>query len=73
MLFFDIYLGMFILVLSSYVIDAILYVDTVRDTSQNVGISGVEEGFVRYKTKRVEFIILFLLSLYCFLRKCDKM
>lgn len=73
MLFFDIYLGMFILVLSSYVIDAILYVDTVRDTSQNVGISGVEEGFVRYKTKRVELIILFLLSLYCFLRKCDKM
>lgn len=73
MLFFDIYLGMFILVLSSYVIDAVLYVDTVRDTSQNVGISGVEEGFVRYKTKRVEFIILFLLSLYCFLRKCDKM
>lgn len=73
MLFFDIYLGMFIPVLSSYVIDAILYVDTVRDTSQNVGISGVEEGFVRYKTKRVEFIISFLLSLYCFLRKCDKM
>ena len=73
MLFFDIYLGLFIPVLSSYVIDAVLYVDTVRDTSQNVGISGVEEGFVRYKTKRVEFIILFLLSLYCFLRKCDKM
>lgn len=73
MLFFDIYLGIFIPVLSSYVIEPILYVDTVRDTSQNVGISGVEEGFVRYKTKRVEFIILFLLSLYCFLRKCDKM
>ena len=73
MLFFDIYLGMFVPVLSSYVIDAVLYVDTVRDTSQNVGISGVEEGFVRYKTKRVELIIFFLLPLYCFLRKCDKM
>lgn len=69
MLFFDIYLGMFILVLSSYVIDAVLYVDTVRDTSQNAGISGVEEGFVRYKTKRVELIIFFLLPLYCPLRK----
>ena len=69
MLFFDIYLGLFIPVLSSYVIDAVLYVDTVRDTSQNVGISGVEEGFVRYKTKRVELIIFFLLPLYCSLRK----
>ena len=70
MLFFDIYIGMFIMPLSSYVIDAILYVDTVRDTSKNVGISRVEERFVQYKTKRVEIIIFFLLSLYCFLRKC---
>ena len=70
MLFFDIYIGMFIIPLSSYVIDAILYVDIIRDASQNVGISRVEERFVQYKTKRVEIIIFFLLSLYCFLRKC---
>ena len=68
MLFFDIYIGMFIMPLSSCVIDAILYVDIIRDASQNVGISRVEERFVQYKTKRVEIIIFFLLSLYCFLR-----
>lgn len=31
MLFFDIYIGMFIMPLSSYVIDAILYVDIIRN------------------------------------------
>lgn len=70
MLFFDIYIGMFIMPLSSYVIDAILYAAIIRDISKNVGISRVEERFVQYKTKRVEIIIFFLLSLYCFLRKC---
>lgn len=68
MLFFDIYIGMFIMPLSSYVIDAILYAAIIRDISKNVGISRVEERFVQYKTKRVEIIIFFPLSLYCFLR-----
>lgn len=68
MLFFDIYIGMFIMPLSSYVIEVTLSLDSVRDTSKNVGISRVEERFVQYKTKRVEIIIFFLLSLYCFLR-----
>ena len=31
MLFFDIYIGMFIIPLSSYVIDAILYIDVIRN------------------------------------------
>ena len=68
MLFFDIYLGMFIPVLSSYVIEPIIYIDIIINPPQNVGISRVEERFVQYKTERVEIIISFLLSLYCFLR-----
>ena len=70
MLFFDIYIGMFIIPLSSYVIEAIIYIDIIRNPPQNVGISRGEERFVQYKTKSVEIIIFFLLSLYCFLRKC---
>ena len=70
MLFFDIYIGMFIIPLSSYVIESIIYIDIIMNPPRNVGISRVEERFVQYKTKSVEFIIFFLLSLYCFLRKC---
>ena len=68
MLFFDIYIGMFIVPLSSYVIEPIIYIDIIINPPQNVGISRVEERFVQYKAKRVELIIFFLLSLYCFLR-----
>ena len=68
MLFFDIYIGMFIIPLSSYVIESIIYIDITINPPQNVGISRVEERFVQYKTESVEFIIFFLLSLYCFLR-----
>ena len=70
MLFFDIYIGIFIIPLSSYVIESIIYIDITINPPQNVGISRVEERFVQYKTERVEIIISFLLSLYCFLRKC---
>ena len=70
MLFFDISIGMFIRPLSSYVIESIIYIDITINPPQNVGISRVEERFVQYKTERVEIIISFLLSLYCFLRKC---
>ena len=68
MLFFDIYIGIFIIPLSSYVIESIIYIDITINPPQNVGISRVEERFVQYKTERVEIIIFFLLSLYCFLR-----
>ena len=70
MLFFDIYIGMFIMSLSSYVIESIIYIDIdiIMNPPRNVGISRVEERFMQYKTKSVEFIIFFLFSLYCFLR-----